>query len=81
MNTKLTLSLPAEVVTKAKRYVRRHGTSVSALLAKTIRELPEEDPRVREILKREPRWTKFSSLLKSVKPFDERSARILRKYG
>lgn len=47
MNTKLTLSLPAEVVSKAKRYVRRYGTSVSALLTMTIQELPEEDPRVR----------------------------------
>ncbi|MEW5967636.1 MAG: DUF6364 family protein [Pseudomonadota bacterium] len=39
---KLTLSIDAETVKKAKRYVAAHGTSLSRLLTQYLASLPDE---------------------------------------
>ncbi len=79
--TKLTLSLPEETIAKAKRYARKHGTSVSALFAKSVGELASSDEEVEDLLKRFPDMRKVVGVAQKMEPFDERSAHILKKHG
>lgn len=81
MPTKLTLSLPEETIAKAKRYARKHGTSVSALFARSVEEMSAAEDEVDEILKRFPDMRKVVGISARAKPFDERSAHILKKHG
>jgi hypothetical protein len=43
MTTKLTLSADIEVVRKAHRVAKRNATSVSAMFARFVRALPDDD--------------------------------------
>lgn len=43
--TKLTLNVDREVAESAKRWARRHGTSVSRLVTQYLRTLDESSPR------------------------------------
>lgn len=42
MTTKLTLSVDARIIAKAKRYAKRRGTSVSKIFENHIEELTQE---------------------------------------
>lgn len=81
MTTKLTLSVPADTVKKAKSYAKRHGTSVSALFAAAVEALPDETDEIRRALNDWPELGEFVGIVKRPEPFDERSRRILEKHG
>jgi hypothetical protein len=81
MPTKLTLSLPEETIAKAKRYARKHGTSVSALFARSVEEMSAADNQIEEVLKRFPDMRKVVGISVREDPFDERSKHIRRKHG
>ncbi len=81
MTTKLTLSVPAAAVEKAKSYAKRHGTSVSAMFTAAIEALPDDTREVRRALADWPELEEFVGMIDRPEPFDGRSKRILEKHG
>ena len=73
---KLTLSIDAATVNKAKRYVAAHGTSLSRLLTQYLASLPDE---IRQPLP--PRVRRLSGILPSQTGVDEYKAHLRDKYG
>ena len=81
MTTKLTLSVPEDTVKKAKRYAKRHDTSVSALFAAAVEALPDETENLENALAAWPELGDFIGMAGKPKAFDARSRRILEKHG
>jgi len=73
---KLTLSIDAATVNKAKRYVAAHGTSLSRLLTQYLASLPDE---IRQPLP--PRVTRLSGILPPQISVDEYKTHLQGKYG
>lgn len=73
---KLTLSIDAATVKKAKRYVAAHGTSLSRLLTQYLASLPDE---TRQILP--PRVSRLVGVLPSQTDIEEYKAHLHSKHG
>ena len=43
MKKKLTITIDAELLPRAKRYARAHGVSLSSFIERSLRDLTEED--------------------------------------
>ena len=81
MPSKLTLSVPAKTVAKAKRFAKRRGTSVSALFTEVIESIPDEDEAVDALTGEWPEMASFVGIAEDAAPYDERSRSILEKHG
>lgn len=73
---KLTLSIDAVTVDKAKRYVAAHGTSLSRLLTQYLASLPDENQQPLP-----PRVRRLSGVLPPQTSVDEYKAHLQGKYG
>jgi len=73
---KLTLSIDADTVKKAKRYVAAHGTSLSRLLTQYLASLPDE---TRQTLP--PRVSRLVGVLPSQTDIEEYKAHLHSKHG
>jgi hypothetical protein len=73
---KLTLSIDAATVKKAKRYVAAHGTSLSRLLTQYLASLPDE---TRQTLP--PRVSRLVGVLPSQTDIEEYKAHLHSKHG
>lgn len=72
MKTKLTVTIDAELIPRAKQYARAHGISLSQLIETVLREMSAE-----EHLSFSQRWRgKFQPAERD----DERYQRLARKY-
>lgn len=72
---KLTLSIDAATVEKAKRYVAAHGTSLSRLLTQYLASLPDESVQALS-----PRVSRLAGVLPPQADADEYEAHIQGKY-
>lgn len=73
---KLTLSIDADTVNKAKRYVAAHGTSLSRLLTQYLASLPEADE------KHLPsRTSRLAGVLPPQTSIEEYKTHLQTKYG
>ncbi len=75
-SNKLTLSIDAATVDKAKRYVAAHGTSLSRLLTQYLDSLPDD---TRQPLP--PMVSRLSGVLPPSAAIEEYAAHLHRKYG
>jgi len=73
---KLTLSIDAETVKKAKRYVAAHGTSLSRLLTQYLASLPDD---TRQPFP--PRVSRLAGVLPPQTDVDEYRAHLHSKHG
>lgn len=73
---KLTLSIDAATVKKAKRYVAAHGTSLSRLLTQYLASLPDD---TRQTLP--PRVSRLVGVLPPQTNIDEYKAHLHSKHG
>jgi hypothetical protein len=74
---KLTLSIDAETVKKAKRYVAAHGTSLSRLLTQYLASLP--DGTLQKALP--PRVSRLAGILPPQTDIEEYKAHLHSKHG
>lgn len=73
---KLTLSIDAATVKKAKRYVAAHGTNLSRLLTQYLASLPDD---TRQPFP--PRVSRLAGVLPPQTDLDECKAHLQNKYG
>jgi hypothetical protein len=73
---KLTLSIDAETVKKAKRYVAAHGTSLSRLLTQYLASLPDETEKPLP-----PRVGRLAGVLPPQTDIEEYKAHLHSKHG
>ncbi|MHB1188512.1 DUF6364 family protein [Thiobacillus sp.] len=73
---KLTLSIDADTVKKAKRYVAAHGTSLSRLLTQYLASLPDD---TRQTLP--PRVSRLAGILPPQTDIEEYKAHLHSKHG
>jgi len=73
---KLTLSIDAETVKKAKRYVAAHGTSLSRLLTQYLASLPDDDQ-----LPLTPKVKRIAGVLPVQTDIDEYKSHLHGKFG
>ena len=73
---KLTLSIDADTVKKAKRYVAAHGTSLSRLLTQYLASLPDD---ARQALP--PRVSRLAGILPPQTDIEEYKAHLHSKHG
>lgn len=72
---KLTLSIDADTVKKAKRYVAAHGTSLSRLLTQYLASLPDDSRQPFP-----PRVSRLAGVLPSQTDIEEYNAHLRGKY-
>jgi len=73
---KLTLSIDAETVKKAKRYVAAHGTSLSRLLTQYLASLPDDDQQPLT-----PKVKRIAGVLPPQTDIDEYKSHLHGKFG
>ncbi|MEQ1663227.1 MAG: DUF6364 family protein [Thiobacillus sp.] len=73
---KLTLSIDADTVKKAKRYVAAHGTSLSRLLSQYLASLPDADGKPLPT-----RVNRLAGVLPTQAGTEEYKAHLQDKYG
>lgn len=73
---KLTLSIDADTVKKAKRYVAAHGTSLSRLLTQYLASLPDETEKPLP-----PRVGRLAGVLPPQTDIEEYKAHLHSKHG
>jgi len=69
MTTKLTLTVEADVIKKAKSYAKQTGRSLSALIEKYLETLTEENRETKQI---SPKLKKLVGSVKLSSNFDEK---------
>jgi len=74
--SKLTLSIDADTIKKAKRYVAAHGTSLSRLLAQYLASLPDD---TRPALP--PRVARLAGVLPPQTDVEEYKEHLRNKHG
>jgi hypothetical protein len=74
-SNKLTLSVDKEIIERARRYSRAHGTSISKLVSEYLASLPQERPVSSPVVGR------LRGLLPPEVSPDEYRERIEEKYG
>ncbi|MCE2772332.1 MAG: DUF6364 family protein [Bacteroidetes bacterium] len=81
MTTKLTITLEAEIIARAKRYAKKSGRSVSDIVESYLAVLTEEEE---ETEKLSPKLKRLKGAIKLPKDFDEDATlldAITKKHG